>query len=103
MLRHRDANIDLEQIAVLALHRRRDDRHVTAGDPVMEFFQPLGLFFSYRPNCFRGFGIPEGDIGGTCILCPFTKRCVRMTSDRLRLNRHGQKNLRGSALRRIDP
>jgi hypothetical protein len=32
MLRHRDANIDLEQIAVPALHRRRDDRHVTAGD-----------------------------------------------------------------------
>ena len=47
MLRHRDANIDLEQIAVPALHRRCDDRHVTAGDPVMEFFQSLGLFFNF--------------------------------------------------------
>jgi len=47
LLRHRDANIDLEQIAVTALHRRCDDRHVTAGDPVMEFFQPLGLFFNF--------------------------------------------------------
>jgi transcriptional regulator GlxA family with amidase domain len=34
MLRHRDANIDLEQVAVPALHRRCDDRHVTAGDPL---------------------------------------------------------------------
>jgi hypothetical protein len=48
MLRHRDANIDLEQIAVTALHRRCDDRHVTAGDPVMEFFQPPGLAVSPR-------------------------------------------------------
>jgi hypothetical protein len=47
MIRHRDANIDLEQIAVSALHRRCDDRHVTAGDPAMEFFQPLGLFFNF--------------------------------------------------------
>jgi hypothetical protein len=47
MLRHRDANIGLEQIAVPAIHRRRDDRHVTAGDPVMEFCQPLGLFFNF--------------------------------------------------------
>ena len=50
MLRHRDANIDLEQIAVPALHRRCDDRHATAGDPVMEFFQPLGLFFNFSTD-----------------------------------------------------
>ena len=48
MLRDRDANIDREQLAFAAPHRRCDDRHVTARYPVVEFFQPLGLSFSDR-------------------------------------------------------
>src|SRR5580704_15738283 len=48
MLRDRDANIDREQLAFAAPHRRCDGRHVTTRYPVVEFFQPLGLSFSDR-------------------------------------------------------
>ncbi|MFZ3324399.1 MAG: hypothetical protein WA231_00245 [Methylocella sp.] len=62
VLRDRDANIDREQLAFAAPHRRCDDRHVTARYPVIEFFQPLGLSFDFGPDCLRGLGILEGDI-----------------------------------------
>jgi len=53
------------------LHRRCDDRHVTARYPVVEFFQPLGLSFDLGPDCLRGLGILEGDIERHLHIMPF--------------------------------
>ena len=62
MLRHRDANIDLEQTALPMSRLRRDDRHVAACDPVVEFFQPFGVLFDFGPNGLRWLGILKSDI-----------------------------------------
>ena len=62
VLRHRDANIDLEQIALPMPRLRRNDRHLAARDSVMKFFEPLGLFFDFRPNRLRRLCILKRDI-----------------------------------------
>jgi hypothetical protein len=48
VLRHCDANIDLEQTALLMPCLCCDDRHFAASDPVMKFFQPVWPVFRFR-------------------------------------------------------
>jgi len=62
MLRHRDANIDLEQTTLPMPRLRRDDRNVAARNPVVEFFQPFGVLFNIGPNGLRWLGILKSDI-----------------------------------------
>src|SRR5208282_5892650 len=62
MLRHRDADIDLEQTALPMPRLRRNDRHTAARDPVVEFFQPFGVLFDFGPNGLRWLGILKSDI-----------------------------------------
>jgi hypothetical protein len=62
MVRDRDANIDREQLAFPAPHRRCNDRHVTASLSGREIFPAVWLSFDFGPDCLRGLGILEGDI-----------------------------------------
>ena len=62
MLRHRDANIDLEQTTLPMPRLWRDDRYVAACDPVVEFFQPFGVLFDFGSNGLRWLGILKSDI-----------------------------------------
>jgi hypothetical protein len=62
VLRHRDADIDLEQTTLPMPSLRRDDCHVAARYPVMKSFQPFGLLFDFGPNGLRRLGILKSDI-----------------------------------------
>ena len=54
---HRDAKADFEQIAAPMPRLWHDDRHMATRDTIGEFFQPLRLFFDFRPDCIRGFEV----------------------------------------------
>jgi hypothetical protein len=60
--RHGDADIDLEQIALLMPRLRRNDRHIAARDPVMEFLQVFGLPFDLGAYFLRRLRMLERDI-----------------------------------------
>ena len=83
MIRHRDANIDLEQTARPMSRLRRDDRHVAACDPVVEFFQPFGVLFDFGPNGLRWLGILKSDferhlhLASPILRCPAPSRLQR--------------------------
>nr|WP_244532347.1 hypothetical protein [Methylocapsa palsarum] len=61
MFRHRDANVDFEQIAMPMPCLRRNDRHVATRDPIRESLQTFGLPFDFQSDRFRGLGILESD------------------------------------------
>ena len=60
--RHGDADVDLEQTALLMPRPRRDDGHIAARDPIMKFLQMLGVPFDLGANFLRRLGVLEGDI-----------------------------------------
>jgi hypothetical protein len=57
MLRHRDADSDLERFAFPVPRLRCDDRHLAARYPAVEFFQPFSVLFDFRPDRLRRFTI----------------------------------------------
>jgi len=69
--RHGDADIDLEQTALLMPRLWRDDGHIAAGDPIMKFLQVLGLPFDLGANFLRRLGVLERDIKRRRIGCSF--------------------------------
>ncbi|MFY9833253.1 MAG: hypothetical protein WAK66_11170 [Methylocystis sp.] len=60
--RHGDADVDLEQTALLMPRPRRDDGHIAARDPIMKFLQMPGVPFDLGANFLRRLGVLEGDI-----------------------------------------
>jgi hypothetical protein len=62
MRRHGDADIDLEQTALLMPRLWRDDGHIATRDPVVKFLQVLGVPFDLGANFLRRLGILERNI-----------------------------------------
>jgi hypothetical protein len=80
MRRHGDADIDLEQIALLMPRLRRNDRHIAARDPVMEFLQVFGLPFDLGAYFLRRLRMLERDIERHLhwMFLYLRKRCIQL-------------------------
>jgi len=85
MHRHRNTNIDLEQIALPMPRLRRDNRYVAARE--WNFSSCLACFSTSDRMASDGSEFSKVISSGTCIWCPFTSNYIAFGEASLRTRR----------------